>query len=297
MRSNKMIKGVKKFGSDFFEGDFFGLAAEISFYLLSTFLPMIILVFTVASSISLNYTDAMFKVLQVLPKEVEKLIVSMLSSRTESNTVITITAFLSLTTMSGFILTSEKALIRFYQIEDTRGFWMSKITSVIFAILIFITIIASFGLIIFGRIIGIAIAKNGSGPEALKLWNLSRYLVLSLFIAIVICALYKTLPTVKIKLWEVLPGAVFTTIGWYVASFLFALYVNNFPQYEIIYGSLAGFACMIMWIYLISIVILAGAKINALIYRHRQRKREQNLAEESTEETVAVPVTSSEIFD
>ena len=74
MRSNKMIKGVKKFGSDFFEGDFFGLAAEISFYLLSTFLPMIILVFTVASSISLNYTDAMFKVLQVLPKEVEKLI-------------------------------------------------------------------------------------------------------------------------------------------------------------------------------------------------------------------------------
>ena len=280
MRYNKMIKGFKKFGSDFFEGDFFGLAAEISFYLLSTFLPMIILVFTVASSISLNYTDAMFKVLQVLPKEVEKLIVSMLSSRTESNTVITITAFLSLTTMSGFILTSEKALIRFYQIEDTRGFWMSKITSVIFAILIFITIIASFGLIIFGRIIGIAIAKNGSGPEAF-----------------VICALYKTLPTVKIKLWEVLPGAVFTTIGWYVASFLFALYVNNFPQYEIIYGSLAGFACMIMWIYLISIVILAGAKINALIYRHRQRKREQKLAEESTEETVAVPVTSSEIFD
>jgi len=288
MSSKKIISGAKKFGSDFVDGDFFGLAAEISFYLLSTFLPMIILVFTAASSISLNYTDALFKALQVLPKDVEELIVSMLSSRIESTAVITITAVFSLTTMSGFISTSEKALIRFYGIEDTRGFWMSKLTSVIFAILVFITIIASFGFIIFGRIIGIAIAESGASPESLRLWNLSRYLVLTLFIAIVISALYKTLPTVKIKLWEVLPGAIFTTIGWYVASFLFALYVNNFPQYEIIYGSLAGFACMIMWIYLISIVILAGAKINAMIYRHRQNKREQKTDSKRCEEIASV---------
>ena len=49
---------------------------------------------------------------------------------------------------------------------------------------------------------------------------------------------------------------------------LFALYVNNFPNYEIIYGSLAGFACMIMWIYMIGIVVIIGAKINALLYLH-----------------------------
>lgn len=275
MTSKKILSGIKKFGADFLDGDFFGLAAEISFYLLSTFLPMLILVFTVASSVSLNYTDALFKVLEVLPDDVEKLIVSMLSSRIESTAVIAITAIFSLTTMSGFISTSEKALIRFYGIEDTRGFWMSNLTSLIFAILVFISIIASFGLIIFGRIIGIAIAESGASPESLRLWNLSRYLILTLFIAIVICALYKTLPTVKIKLWEALPGAIFTTIGWYVTSFLFALYVNNFPQYEIIYGSLAGFACMIMWIYLISIIILSGAKINALIYRHKLRKQEK----------------------
>ena len=272
MKSKKVFLSVKNFTSDFIEGDFFGLAAEVSFYLLSTFLPMLILVFTAASSISLNYTDAMFKVLEVLPDEAERLIVQMLSSRADSTAVITITAIFSLTTMNGLISTSEKALIRFYGIEDNRGFWISNITSIIFAILVFISIIASFGLIIFGRVIGIAIAQNGASPESLRLWNLSRYLILTLFIAIVICALYKTVPTVKIKLWEALPGAIFTTIGWYVTSFLFALYVNNFPQYEIIYGSLAGFACLIMWIYLISIVIIAGAKINALIYKHKIRK-------------------------
>lgn len=273
MSPRKIITTIKNFVSDFMDGDFFGLAAEISFYLLSTFLPMIIMVFTAASAISLNYTDAMFKVLAVLPDKAENLITSMLASHVDSTAVIAITAFLSLTTMSGLILAAEKGLIRFYQIEDTRGFWMSRFMSVIFAILIFISIIASFGLIIFGRVIGTAISAYVTSPHAIKLWNFSRFALILIFIAFVISALYKALPTVKLKIWEVLPGALFTTGAWYAASMLFALYVNNFPQYEIIYGSLAGFACMIVWIYMIAVIILAGAKINALIYRWKIKRK------------------------
>lgn len=272
MSPKKVINAIKNFVSDFMDGDFFGLAAEISFYLLSTFLPMIIMVFTAASAISLNYTDAMYKALAVLPDKAETLITSMLASHVDSAAVIAITTFLSLTTMSGLILAAEKGLIRFYQIEDSRGFWMSHFMAVIFAVLIFISIIASFGLIIFGRVIGTAISAYVTSPQALKLWNISRFVLVLIFIALVISALYKALPTVKLKIWEVLPGALFTTGAWYAASMLFALYVNNFPQYEIIYGSLAGFACMIVWIYMIAVIILAGAKINALIYRRKIKK-------------------------
>lgn len=271
-RFKKIYDGLKKFAADFLEGDFFGLAAETSFYLLSTFFPMIIMVFTAGSAISLNYTDIMYNVLAFLPHKIEILLVNMLKSHGESTAVIAITAALSITTMSGFIITAEKGLIRFYKLEDTRGFWMSRIIAVIFAILIFVSIIASFGLIIFGRIISNIIREYTSQPEILTLWNLSRYVVIFIFIAFVISALYKALPTVKLKLREVLPGAMFTTVAWYFASLLFALYVNNFPQYEIIYGSLAGFVCMIVWIYMIGVIILAGAKINALLYQRRLKK-------------------------
>lgn len=271
-RFKKIYDGLKKFAADFLEGDFFGLAAETSFYLLSTFFPMIIMVFTAGSAISLNYTDIMYNVLAFLPHKIEILLVNMLKSHGESTAVIAITAALSITTMSGFIITAEKGLIRFYKLEDTRGFWMSRIIAVIFAILIFVSIIASFGLIIFGRIISNIIREYTSQPEILTLWNLSRYVVIFIFIAFVISALYKALPTVKLKLKEVLPGAMFTTVAWYFASMLFALYVNNFPQYEIIYGSLAGFVCMIVWIYMIGVIILAGAKINALLYQRRLKK-------------------------
>jgi len=197
----------------------------------------------------------------------------MLQSHGESSAVIAITAALSITTMSGFILTAEKGLLRFYKQEDTRGFWKSRIIAFVFAILIFVSIIASFGLIIFGRLITTAIMAYKPGKEIVFLWNISRYFAIFVFIALVISALYKALPTAKLKIREVIPGALFTTVAWYLASMLFALYVNNFPQYEIIYGSLAGFVCMIVWIYMISMIILAGAKINALIYNRKLIKK------------------------
>ncbi len=272
MSPKKIIHAINQFIADFVDGDFFGLAAQISFYLLSTFFPMALMVFTAASAISLNYTDAMFRVLAVLPDKAETLITSMLVSHGESSMVIAITAFLSLSTMSGFILTAEKALIRFYRIDDNRSFWMSRFMSLIFAFLIFVSLIAIFGLIIFGKVIGTAISAYVTTPQAIKLWNLSRFAAILIFIAFVVSALYKALPTVKLKITEVLPGAILATAAWYAASMLFALYVNNFPQYEIIYGSLAGFVCMIVWIYMTGVILLAGAKINALIYRRKVKK-------------------------
>lgn len=265
-------KKIEKFLRDFFGGDFFGLSAEMSFYLLSCFLPMIILVFTVASAISQNYTDAVFVALGALPDKVAKLLIKMLVSRSRSTVVIAITGGFSLFTLSGFILTLKKGLDRFCKTKSDRGFIKLHITALIFAFFIYISIIASFSLIIFGKVIATHLFKIPSISSMLPLWNTSRYVLILIFISFVISALFKSLPAIRLRIRDVLPGAAFTTLAWYCASVLFALYVNNFPQYEIIYGSLAGFACMIMWIYITCMAMIAGAKINAMIYNHRLEK-------------------------
>lgn len=271
-------KKAEKICNEFLSGDFFGLAAELSFYLLSSFLPMVILVFTVASSISQHYTDAVLHAINVLPQKAAKLIVSMLVSRTRSTTVIAITGAFSLFTLSGFILSVKKALNRFYGADNDSGFIRSEIMAFIFAVFMYISIIASFGLIIFGEVIGTHLLGAFSSKELLSIWDASRYAVVIVFLVFMISLLFKYLPSFKVRLIDVLPGAVLTTVGWYVSSMIFALYVNNFPQYEIIYGSLAGFAGLIMWIYLTSFVILLGAKINAMIYSRKEEKKKEILS-------------------
>ncbi len=270
---NSLMTSVKVF-KEFFSDDFFGLTAEMSFYLLSSFLPMIILVFTVASAISQNYTDAVLIALNALPDKLGKLLIKMLVSRTRSTAVIIITGAFSLFTLSGFVGTVEKGLDRFYGVKDEKGFFATRFRNIIFAFFIYISIIASFGLIIFGKVIGTHLLNLTTNSDLLAIWNISRYLVIFVFISFVVSALFKALPAMKLRNREVVIGASITTIVWYVASMLFAIYVNNFPQYEIIYGSLAGFACMIMWIYITGMSMLGGAKINAMIYKRKFKKSE-----------------------
>ncbi|MBE7050527.1 MAG: YihY/virulence factor BrkB family protein [Ruminococcaceae bacterium] len=270
-----MGKKAGKLCNEFLSGDFFGLAAELSFYLLSSFLPMVILVFTVASSISQHYTDAVLEAISVLPQKAAKLLVSMLISTTRSTTVIAATGAFSLFTLSGFILSVKKSLNRFYNTSNEYSFLKSEIMAFTFALLMYISIIASFGLIIFGEVIGTHLLSSFSSDKFLSVWNSSRYIFVILFLVLMISLLFKALPGVKLRIIDVLPGAVLTTVGWYVTSMIFALYVNNFPQYEIIYGSLAGFAGLIMWIYLTGFVVLLGAKINAMIYLRKEEKRKE----------------------
>ena len=59
-----------------------------------------------------------------------------------------------------------------------------------------------------------------------------------------------------------LPGAIFATIGWILASGAFSYYVNNFANYSKAYGSLGAVIILLVWLYITSIMIVLGGEIN-----------------------------------
>ena len=81
----------------------------------------------------------------------------------------------------------------------------------------------------------------------------------------IFAALYHFTPCRKLKWKDVMPGAIFTTIGWVVCSLLFSLYVNNFGSYSMIYGSIGAVIILMTWLFLISEVLLIGGEINATL--------------------------------
>jgi len=58
---------------------------------------------------------------------------------------------------------------------------------------------------------------------------------------------------------------VAATILWLLVSLLFKLYVANFTDYQQSYGTVGGVIVVLLWFYVSSIAILAGAELNAEI--------------------------------
>ena len=89
----------------------------------------------------------------------------------------------------------------------------------------------------------------------------------------------------KLRRHSALPGSIFFCISWLLGSWLFSVYINNLHTYNFVYGTIAGFAVMMMWLYYTSILILVGGEINYQLFTKLERceaiKAQRNASEES----------------
>jgi len=57
---------------------------------------------------------------------------------------------------------------------------------------------------------------------------------------------------------------VVATIGWLVVSAGFAFYASHFASYAKTYGALASIVVVLLWLWLTSLLVLAGAEVDGV---------------------------------
>lgn len=65
-----------------------------------------------------------------------------------------------------------------------------------------------------------------------------------------------------------LPGAALTAILWLVVSLGFSAYLRLAPGANAVLGALGGGLILLVWLYLLSLSLLVGGELNALLNRH-----------------------------
>jgi membrane protein len=66
--------------------------------------------------------------------------------------------------------------------------------------------------------------------------------------------------------WEwITPGSLIGTLMFLLGSFLFALYVQNFGNYDKTYGSLGGVMILLFWFWVSSVILLTAGQMNKVI--------------------------------
>ena len=69
-------------------------------------------------------------------------------------------------------------------------------------------------------------------------------------------------PDKKIQAREVNKGAIFTSIGFVIVTYIYSAYTTNFAKYDVFYGNLASIVVLMIWFYLLSYIITIGLAFN-----------------------------------
>ena len=99
------------------------------------------------------------------------------------------------------------------------------------------------------------------GNLVVFLLELAKWILVIILFEIAISVLYRAGHSGK---WRAInAGASFATIGLIIVSSLFAWYVNNFGNYNKLYGSVGTVLVVMLWLYYNTLVLLIGFEINA----------------------------------
>ena len=261
-----------RFGKD----DTSGLAAQLAYYFMLSLFPLLIFLLTLIPLMNIDQSTITNMIEQNAPGQTSELITGIIEDvmKNSGGGILSFGLLMTLWTASNGMTALMNAFNVAYDVEDNRNAIVAKLLSVLFTVIMISVLLLSLVLIVFGKQIGdLLFGVVGLNDQFTWVWNLVRGVLPVIVIFIVFSMLYFIAPNLKVTWKSIWPGALFATIVWLGATYLFGFYVSNFGSYSKTYGSIAGVIILMLWLYLTGVIIILGAQINA-IKHHRKRQQE-----------------------
>ncbi|WP_417222249.1 virulence factor BrkB family protein [Amphritea sp.] len=90
--------------------------------------------------------------------------------------------------------------------------------------------------------------------------------------------LYAAVPNCKVPLRNAVIGGLVVAILFETAKRAFALFVTQFPSYELIYGAFAAVPLFLAWIFISWTIILLGAELSRALSVYRDHRKGKHLS-------------------
>ncbi|MFA7746126.1 YihY/virulence factor BrkB family protein [Salinicoccus roseus] len=263
-----------------------GMAAQLAYYFLLAIFPLLIFLLTLVPLFQIDQQMITQFIQDYAPGEIASMLEGVISDVMQNSNggLLSVGLLVTLWSASNGMTALMNAFNVAYDVEDNRNFVVAKLLSIVFTIILAVSVLLTFVLIVFGEQIGnLMFGVIGLDQQFQVIWNWVRSLLPVLLVFIVFVVIYTTAPNIKLQVKAVIPGALFTTIAFLVASWGFSFYISNFGNYSATYGSIAGVIILILWLYITGVIIILGAQINAILHKRAMRKQgEETANNEST---------------
>jgi membrane protein len=148
-----------------------------------------------------------------------------------------------------------------YHEKEKRGFFRLNAISLMFTLGTMLFVLLALAAM---TVLPMILDQLGLSRATELLVRVGRWPILFVVVSVAIALIYHFGPSRDKPQWRwITPGSIFAATGWLGASLLFSWYAENFGSYNETYGSLGAVIGFMTWLWISTIVILVGAKLNA----------------------------------
>lgn len=247
-----------------------GLAAQLAFYFFLALFPTLLFLVsllsylpaepTIESTLTRMESLLPMEVLQIIRRHIDEVVAG---DRGGLMTFAIAGAIWSSSTAMNAIIT---ALNHAYDIEEFRPWWQTRLTAIALTVALAIFSVAAFALVVGGADLAAWVARRtGAGEMFATIWAIAQWPVALALVVFAVDLVFYFAPNADTRWVWVSPGSLLATGLWLLASLGFKIYVQNFSNYAVVYGTIGSIIVLMLWFYMSAFALLVGAELNAEI--------------------------------
>lgn len=260
---NNMYISIKDFFKNLNKHHISEYTAQCAYYTILSVIPFLILIVTLIQYTGIS-SNSLFSIIQsVVPATMSDAAFSIVQEvYSKSVGTISISAiFVLWSAMKGFYALS-KGLCNVYETDKEHNYFNIRLRSFTSTILLAFAIFLVLVISVFGNsILEFTQLKFTISEQIVNIFKVTK-IGIYLLLFIIILLMYRFVPGHKQSFKNQLPGAIVATLGWYMLSLFFSIYIDTFKGFSIMYGSLTTIVLAMMWVYFCMYSILIGAEVN-----------------------------------
>lgn len=249
-------------------------AAHTAFFIMLSFIPCIILLFSLLQFTGIERVDVLMAIQRIVPREMQVFCTGVIKEAySKTATTVSLSALATLWSAGRGMMALTEGLQWIAGIREERNYIAVRIRATCYTVAFLLLIIVFLLLGVFGNsLLGLAVKRF---PVVTYVAELIRNIknVFLLFFAVVIFALiYRFMPGEQQKIKYHMPGAFISSIGWFGFSYIFSIYVDEYNGFSNMYGSLTTIVLVMLWLYFGMYITLIGAEINHMLAEYFEQR-------------------------
>lgn len=249
-------------------------AATMAYYSLLALFPTLLVVANLIPLLPINIEAVLSLLAETLPENIYYLIEPVLIGYLNSGSggAISIGVIVALWSAGNYVNQLRMVLNDVYNVGDFRGnSFIHRIIAPLFIILIF----GLLGVLVLAFVFGeqIIMLLETILPidfSFLDVFLTLRWPVLFLVLMLVFLVIYLFVPNYRLPLKYVIPGTLFSVVGWLLLSEFFSVYVSNSSADMLTNATFGAFIALMLFLFFSSVVILLGGFVNVVVFEARE---------------------------